>query len=58
MGYVKEMIERLGGGYPPDPDISVCAGCFEDKGLKDFIKGSAGSTSCSFGGTKSDEQIT
>ena len=43
--------------YPSvDPDLRVCADCFDDDGLKDFVRGHADATQCSFcGATASDD---
>lgn len=43
--------------YPSvDPDLRVCADCFGDDGLKDFVRGHADATQCSFcGATASDD---
>lgn len=38
-------------------DPNVCANCFSDDGLTDFIEGAADSTECSFCGATSDEPI-
>jgi hypothetical protein len=39
-----------------DPDLRVCADCFGDDGLKDFVRGHADATQCSFcGATASDD---
>jgi hypothetical protein len=38
MGYWKDVIERVGGGNPEAyGDAYVCAGCFDDQGLKDIV---------------------
>jgi hypothetical protein len=45
-------------GFPSvDPDLCVCADCFEDEGLKAFIKAHADATECSFCGAASDDDI-
>ena len=58
MGFWKDVIERLGGGNPEaHEDDYVCAGCFEDLGLKGFIEGEAQANTCMFCDTESDEPI-
>src|SRR5262245_19343565 len=44
-------------GHPSiDPDPRVCADCFGDDGLKDFVRRHADATQCSFcGATASDD---
>lgn len=44
--------------YPPvDPDLRVCADCFSDVGLKDFVRDHADATQCSFCGTTARDDI-
>jgi HEPN/RES N-terminal domain 1 len=44
--------------YPSvDPDFRVCADCFGDDGLKDFVRGHADATQCSFCGAAAREDI-
>lgn len=44
--------------YPSvDPDLRVCADCFGDDGLKDFVQGHADATQCSFCGATASEDI-
>ena len=57
MGYVKNLIERLGGGYPPGPDVHVCPSCLEDEGLKKFVEAEADATSCTFCVAESHQPI-
>lgn len=58
MGYWKDVIERLGGGNPASyEDDHVCAQCFDDQGLKDFVEGEVQARTCKFCGTESDEPI-
>jgi hypothetical protein len=40
-----------------DPDFRVCADCFGDDGLKDFVRGHADATQCSFCGAAAREDI-
>lgn len=40
-----------------DPDLRVCADCFDDSALKDFIEGAADCKECSFCGKTSNEPI-
>jgi hypothetical protein len=44
-------------GYPSDPDSDVCADCFEDEGLKNYVNAHANSRKCSFCGAKSKRDI-
>ncbi|NJO31949.1 MAG: hypothetical protein HC869_01240 [Rhodospirillales bacterium] len=58
MGYWKDVRERLGGGNPEAyEDDYVCAGCFDDEGLKGFIEGEASAKTCTFCGAESEEPI-
>jgi len=58
MGYWKDVIERLGGGNPAEyEDHYVCAECFGDHSLKDFIEGESQAKTCTFCGVESDEPI-
>jgi hypothetical protein len=40
-----------------DPDLRVCAHCFGDDGLKDFVRGHADATQCSFCGATASDKI-
>ena len=45
-------------GYPSvDPDLRVCAECFGDEGLKNYVNARANSRKCSFCGAKSKRHI-
>lgn len=45
-------------GFPlVDPELRVCAACFNDEGLKNFVNAHADSTECSFCGATSDHEI-
>ena len=45
-------------GYPSvDPDLRVCADCFEDEGLKNYVNAHADSRECSFCGARSKHEI-
>jgi hypothetical protein len=45
-------------GYPSvDPELRVCAKCFADQGLKDFVAAHANATKCSFCGAKGKVDI-
>jgi hypothetical protein len=58
MGYMKHLIEELGGGNPESLAQShVCDDCFADQAIKDLIAGEATQTSCDFCGAESDEPI-
>jgi HEPN/RES N-terminal domain 1/RES domain len=58
VGYWKDVIERLGGGNPTAyENIYVCAGCFDDRSLKDFIEGEALGKTCTYCGAVADEPI-
>ena len=47
MGYWKDIIERLGGGNPAAYETDyVCAECFENQALKDFIESEVQAQSC------------
>ena len=46
-------------GFPLiDPDLRVCATCFDDEGLKNFVNAHADSTECSFCGATSNRDIS
>ena len=58
MGYWKEVRELLGGGNPEAHEYEfVCAGCFSDEGLSEFIEGKAFHKTCTFCGAEADEPI-
>lgn len=58
MGFLKDLHERLGGGNPAAClGLHVCAACFEDQALKDFIEGGASAHSCDFCEAESEEPI-
>jgi hypothetical protein len=58
MGYAKERWARRSAlGYGDVPDKYVCAGCFEDYAVKEFIKENAVEKKCSYCGTKSKVPI-
>lgn len=58
MGYWKDVIEHLSGGNPAAyEDDHVCAQCFDDQGLKDFIEGEVQAKTCTFCDAESDEPI-
>jgi hypothetical protein len=40
-----------------DPSLRVCADCFGDDRLKDFVAGHANATQCSFCGAKANDDI-
>lgn len=45
-------------GFPlVDPNMRVCATCFNDEGLKNFVNARADSTKCSFCGATADHDI-
>ena len=45
-------------GYPyVDPDLRVCAKCFDDEGLKNYVIAHADSRRCSFCGARSKREI-
>jgi HEPN/RES N-terminal domain 1/RES domain len=59
MGYWKDVIERMGGGNPEAyGDAYVCAGCFDDQGLKDIVESEAEHNVCTYCGAESDELIS
>jgi hypothetical protein len=45
------------GSPPIDPELRVCAACFEDEGLKNYVNAHADSRQCSFCGAASDDAI-
>ena len=58
MGRAKErLLDLEERGFGEVPDKYVCDGCFENKGIKDFIKRNAKKDICSYCGTKSHKPI-
>ena len=58
MGYAKEQwARRTALGYGDVPDKYVCAGCFEDYAIKEFIKETAVEKKCSYCSKKSKVPI-
>ncbi|MCK4435484.1 RES domain-containing protein [Candidatus Bathyarchaeota archaeon] len=58
MGYAKEQwARRTALGYGDVPDKYVCAGCFEDYAIKEFIKETAVEKKCSYCNKKSKVPI-
>lgn len=58
MGYAKEQwARRTALGYSDVPDKYVCAGCFEDYAIKEFIKQTAVEKKCSYCSKKSTVPI-
>ena len=58
MGYWKEFQERIGGGiHEPYQDDHVCAYCFGDDALKDFVEANAVRESCTFCGIQGNHPI-
>lgn len=58
MGYWKNHPLTMSGGNPAAwADTYVCADCFGDYALKDFIHSSAASTTCDFCGGKCEKEI-
>lgn len=55
MGITKRLLER--GVHMSAYRYYVCAYCFADSGIRDFIKGEVKSNTCDFCGCDSDEQI-
>ena len=55
MGYWKEQLikEQEQGWRSVDPDRMVCAKCFEDYAIQDFIRGGATEKKCSYCGRRS-----
>ena len=58
MGYWKDVYTQLeGGNAEAYKDEYVCAACFDDNGLREFVEGSANRNSCTFCDAESDDAI-
>ena len=58
MGYWKDFQERIGGGiHEPYQADYVCAYCFGDGALKDFVEANTVRKTCTFCGTQGDDPI-
>ena len=58
MGYWKDLQERIGGGvHEPYEDDYVCADCFDDDGLKNFVEATAVKKACTFCDVRADDPI-
>lgn len=59
MGYWKDrMLQQQEQGWTfVDGNLAVCAKCFEDDGIKDFIRDRAGKKKCSYCGRRSKKPI-
>ena len=57
MGYWKDVQERIDSGVYEHEDDYVCADCFDDDGLKNFVKADAKNKDCTFCGAQGDHPI-
>ena len=57
MGYWKDVQERIDSGVYEHEDDYVCVDCFDDDGLKNFVKADAKNKDCTFCGAQGDHPI-